>query len=190
MILLVSVAAGLIATLIRSWYLRRSLTFPSLRYEWLVVAAVLPQILAFQFPAVGSRLSNDLSSDILVGSQAALFVFAWANLTVPGLGRMGLGLLMNFVVIVLNGGWMPMSTETLQRLVPNLPDGIVEPGMRLVLTKDAILQPATIWLEELCDRFILPGWIPYKVAFSLGDVLIALGAFYLLWSLSSLPQEK
>ncbi|MCB0072784.1 MAG: DUF5317 family protein, partial [Caldilineaceae bacterium] len=38
------------------------------------------------------------------------------------------------------------------------------------------------------DRFTVPDWYPQRVAFSLGDVLIALGAFGLFWSFGRCPQ--
>jgi hypothetical protein len=35
----------------------------------------------------------------------------------------------------------------------------------------------------LSDRFLVPQWSPYRVTFSLGDIFISLGAFWLLWRL-------
>jgi hypothetical protein len=57
------------------------------------------------------------------------------------------------------------------------------------MTKDFVLPLADTRLWFLDDRFILPAWMNYHVAFSIGDVLIAIGAFWLLWSLGS-PNNK
>jgi hypothetical protein len=46
--------------------------------------------------------------------------------------------------------------------------------------KDILLPPEDIHFEWLADRFLPPSWFRYQVAFSLGDVFIALGAFWLL----------
>ena len=46
--------------------------------------------------------------------------------------------------------------------------------------KDILLPAQNIHFEFLADRFLLPVWFPYKAAFSLGDILISIGAFWLL----------
>jgi len=55
----------------------------------------------------------------------------------------------------------------------------VQPGSRFG-AKDILLHPQNTRFEWLADRFLLPTWFPYQAAFSLGDVFIALGIFYLL----------
>jgi lipoprotein signal peptidase len=40
------------------------------------------------------------------------------------------------------------------------------------------------------DRFVLPEWMKYHVAFSLGDVFIALGVVWLLWTLGGKIKEN
>lgn len=152
--------------------------------------AVIPQVLTFQVKATSRLISNDLTPYILVISFTALLVFVAANLQKPGFWALGAGLLANFSVIVLNKGWMPISPDTLHIMEPSLPVETWVPGHRLGISKDTILPISDTTLWWLSDRFTLPAWIPYKVAFSIGDIAIAMGAFLLIWSLSNPKQEN
>ena len=181
MILLVAVVAGLLAGLARARHGRRPLRVPDLRLVWLALVAFLPQMVVFYLSA-GSRLPADsLAAAALVSSQGALLIFAWLNRKQPGFWALGLGLALNLLVITLNGGLMPISPETAGRLMPDAAPDVLQVGHRL--GKDIVLPAAATRLEWLADRFLLPSWLPYRVAFSLGDVLIALGAFWLLWAM-------
>jgi len=181
MVLLVAVVAGLLAGLARARYGRRPLRVPNLRLVWLALVAFLPQWLAF-YLSIGSRSPADgLAAAALVGSQVALLIFAWLNRKQPGFGALALGLALNLLVIALNGGLMPISPETAGRLMPDASPGMLQIGHRL--GKDIVLPASATRLEWLADRFLLPAWLPYRVAFSLGDVFIACGAFWLLWAM-------
>jgi hypothetical protein len=189
LILLAAVIAGFLAGLVRAWLTGRRLRPPDLKLLWLAPAAYLPQFLAFQLPATRRAIPDDLAALALVSSQMLLLVFAWVNRRQPGFWMLGLGLLLNLAVITLNGGLMPISPETVTRLAPDAPPGAWQIGERLGNTKDLVLPVAEMRFGWLSDRFLLPDWLPYRVAFSLGDVLIALGAFWLLWSSGS-PEDK
>jgi hypothetical protein len=188
-ILLIAVAAGLLITILRSRITGRPLKPIELKFAWLVFVAVIPQILIFQIPAIGRLIPDGVVTVILVSSQGLLLGFAAANIKQPGFWLLALGSLANFLVIIFNGGWMPISPGIVHRILPDLPSDFPLVGRRLGLSKDWIYADHDIRLPWLSDRFTLPDWIPYRVAFSFGDILIALGAIWLLWSLSD-PENK
>jgi hypothetical protein len=191
-ILLTAVAAGILAGWLRARWRRRRLKSLSLSFIWLAILAFLPQLFAFQL-FTGKYFTQFWASVALVSSQALLLIFAWYNRKEPGFWALGLGLLLNLGVIVLNGGLMPISPETIAHYYPDLPLSRWVVGSRLGMTKDIILAAAQTRLWWLSDRFTLPVWVPYQVAFSLGDLLIALGAFLFFWSLggpSIQPKEE
>ncbi len=185
MVLLAAVAAGLVLTLWRARLTGRTLKPIHLKASWLVFAAVVPQILIFQIPAVGGRIPADWAPIVLVASQALLMGFALLNLSTTGMAVLGIGLLANFLAILFNGGWMPISPETVHRILPALPDDYPLVDRRLGLSKDWIFAAGEVRMPWLADQFVLPGPVLYQFAFSVGDVLIAIGAFTLLWSLSN-----
>jgi hypothetical protein len=179
MILAWAVLAGLAAGFLRS-------AIQGQRYQpaepekiWLVLLAALPQIFAFFLPATRQRIPDSWIPYLLIGSQVLLLVFVWFNRRKPGMWLMGLGLILNLLVISLNGGWMPISPETL--ISQGAPQGSWQIGARHGFSKDLVLlrEDTRFWL--LSDILTLPDWIPYRVAFSMGDALMALGVIWWLW---------
>ena len=80
---------------------------------------------------------------------------------------------------------MPISPETADRIT--IPGATVDLqiGERVEYGKDILLPEADTKLAFLSDRFTTPGWFPFSVAYSFGDILISAGAFWLFWSLSA-----
>jgi hypothetical protein len=183
MILILAVMAGFLAALLRASYFRQPLQPPALNSVWLVVVAFVPQWLAFHWVTTARLMPTSLSATLLVLSQALLLLFVWRNRRQPGLLLLGAGVALNLAVIAANGGLMPIFPEVATRLAPGA-TGTWAIGERMWLSKDIVLPASATRLPWLADRFLLPGWLPLRAAYSLGDVLIALGAFRLLWSMS------
>ncbi len=160
------------------WH-KRSYTVPSLRATWLVVIAFVPQLFIAYLPATHQSFDNGFASASLLASLFLFSIFAWLNRHLPGMPILIGGLLLNFVVIVANGGWMPISPQTANLLAGKDVLQFMNLGDRFG-EKDILLSAQNIHFEFLADRFLLPTWSPYKTAFSLGDILISVGVFWLL----------
>lgn len=181
MILLLAILVGLVSGVARAKIRGRQFSPPDLQLAWLLLLAVTPQLFTFHLPEISEYAPDNVAAGILVVSQMLLLIFFWANRRLPGFWILGFGLGLNLLVIALNGGLMPISPETVQRLVPN---ATIDPsyfGTRLGTSKDILLPVTETRLWWLSDCFVLPSWAPYRVAFSLGDILIACGAFWLFW---------
>jgi hypothetical protein len=181
-ILLYAILIGLSAGALRARRGGRGLAVPDLDRVWLVPAAVLPQLIVFQFPGTKHGFPDALAPVILVSSQVLLLIFIVSNRNKPGFWMLGLGLGLNLAIILLNGGLMPISPETVARLAPNAPPDSWQIGERLGTGKDIVLMIEQTRLWFLSDRFLLPEGISSRAALSLGDILIVVGAIWTLWS--------
>ena len=180
MILLIALLAGWLAGLAYARWQKRSYQAPRIRFIWLAFVAFVPQALAFYLPATRALIPDAWAAASLIASQVLLLLFAWANRKLAGMWLLIVGLVLNLVVIASNGGFMPISPETASRLAPVAVVQAIQPGHRLGFSKDILLLPEDTRLAWLSDRFLLPAWFFYQVAFSLGDIFIACGIFWLL----------
>jgi hypothetical protein len=141
-----------------------------LRHLWAIGVALGLQILIISvFPDRFEWTHEPLH----IGSYVFAAVFVWANRRLPGMLVMGLGALCNAVAIVANGGVMPAS-ETAMR------------AAGLAIEKEGFANSAPVEdanLLFLGDIFSIPdSWPIIDNVFSVGDVLIALGAVILIHS--------
>ena len=191
MILLPAIVVGLLAGLARARHRNGHLKSPDLRLVWLVPIAFLPQWLAFHLPVTRRLTTDSIAAAALVSSQALLLVFAWFNRRKSGFWALGTGLALNLLAITFNGGLMPVSPEVVAQLLPHTPANAQQVGERVGW--NVVLPIANTRLWWLSDHLLLPDWFPYRKALSVGDVLIAAGAFWYLWSLGGperITEEK
>ena len=185
MILLPAVGLGLAVGLGTARLRGQPFQPPDLRYLWLIFLAFLPQFAILYIPALRPQVPDLWAGIFLTASQALLLGFAWLNRKHPGMLVLLVGAAFNFLVMTANGGFMPINPQTASRLVPQEILADIPTGSRFGV-KDILLEPETTHFEILADRFLPPEWSAYQVAFSLGDVFLAVGVF---WLLASQPQN-
>jgi hypothetical protein len=173
MILLVFALVGLVIALIRGGSIAQ-LARVHLRLGWLALLAVGLQLLIFSGWWTGSSFA-DWTPILYSVSLFLLVVMVGVNWQIPGMLVIGLGLLCNALAITMNGGRMPASLEALR--VAGLQSVVLKAGVLGASTNSVLLGPESR-VPWLCDIFALPSWVPLATVFSVGDVLIAIGAVW------------
>ncbi len=179
MILAASFLAAVLIGLVRGGDLRRLGQLP-LQWTGAAVLAFGVQVYLIYFPeAVGQGLASPRVV-LLILSYVLLLAVAWKNRNLPGVWVMGIGFLANFSVMLLNGGYMPITPEALAQVGHARNVQSSEMGARVMATKDIVLPRDLTVAWWLADVFVLPPPFPIPSVFSPGDALIAIGAFWLL----------
>ena len=157
---------------------RWRLRFPDVELR---LAGVVPAALAIQFIAIFADLgSDDLFRRILfIASYLLLIVFVLANIRRPSVALFGVGVLLNFLPIITNGGLMPITPETLLKTGDVPEDARIGEWVRD--TKDVLLERDDVHLYFFSDR-LTSDLSPFR-AFSIGDVVLVGGAMFLLLDL-------
>jgi hypothetical protein len=138
-----------------------------LRRPWLVLAAIGIQILII---SVVPGDVGALGEPLHMVSYALLGAFAWSNRRIVGVPIVALGGFLNVLAITANGGVMPADPDALAAAGKT-----VEAGE--FINSKAVTDPK---LGFLGDIIATPGSLPVYNVYSVGDVLILLGAFVLL----------
>jgi len=176
------IAALLIGFLLRGNLL--NLADRPFRCLWLALIAVVLRFTVLSNAFLASPLKY-LSVPSQIISFILLLIVAAFNLSIPGMKALGLGILLNLIVMVANGGYMPVS-----------PDDLVEighPRQAEILRAGGtdfygIALTAQTRLPFLADIFVLPRFFPIRYVFSPGDALIGIGLIIILvWGMVKNP---
>ncbi|HHX64586.1 MAG TPA: DUF5317 domain-containing protein [Chloroflexi bacterium] len=175
MILLVAVALAILVALLRGGKMS-DLATVRFRYGWVALLALLLQFGVVYLPPSSHDGFWGPRAWVLVGSYGMLVFVIIVNRRIPGVPIIGLGLIFNYAVIFANGGYMPVSPDALERAgLAHLATGD-EVGARVAAAKDVLLHREQTALWVLSDIFSLPP--PIRTVFSIGDVFLAVGAFW------------
>ena len=165
MLLLYAVVLGLLIGLLIGG---RPAALATARFRWwgLALFGLLFQVLLFGPPL--ATMVGDLGPALYVGSTGLVLIALLPNLRQPGFAILGLGALLNFAAISLNGGLMPAAPGAFEAL-----NGVARvPAEHF--SNSHLIGPTTL-LPWLGDIFVLPRPFPLANVFSLGDALIGLG---------------
>jgi hypothetical protein len=188
LILFCVVIVGIGVALLRGGSLR-CLGERPLRLGWLAVVAFLVQaIMMFAFAADQLEAQRSLHAALLMGSYVALMAVVWANRSAIGVSVIGLGLLLNLTVMAANGGFMPVARDVILAASPYSAEALPQDGARLPRSKNVLLPVADTRLAFLSDAIVGPG-IPVAKVYSLGDLVVALGAFTFV-QMAMLPRRE
>lgn len=105
---------------------------------------------------------------LLILSHLAALLLVWANRHLPGAILFALGLSLNTLVMLANGGWMPVTPQMVHYVSGDATQPLISTG------KNIILSHAETHLWLLSD--IIPVAVPWRRwAVSIGDILLVAG---------------
>jgi len=158
-LLIMAIAFGAALVPLFGGVLRRLATL-KFRGAWLLPLAYLLQIVALTSSQGGWR------GAVHVGSYVVAAGFLWFNRHIAGILVVALGAAINALAIAANQGVMPATASAVEGA------GLAASGTGF--SNSAVVANAK--LPFLGDIFWTPRWFPFANVFSIGDVLIAVGA--------------
>jgi MFS family permease len=154
-----------------------------LRWPLLLVAAVIVRFGTEGLLNLQVGVVEDLRAPLLALGFGLLLIALWVNRYYPGLSVAFVGILLNGLVIVVNGGFMPIWATSLEAA------GLTRPEVTSALHTVVAGEPADFFLRALILGDIIPVPLPLiqNVA-SLGDLFLTAGlAFFLFASVVRVP---
>ncbi len=182
-------AYAIIVLIILAMLLRRDLSALgqiSYRGGWIVTIGViglfiLQAVLVLYVP--GQTMWQMI---VLNLSQIALIALFLLNHHVAGAKLFALGIALNVLVMLANGGWMPVTPETANFVHPDRP--IVE-QTRPSSSKNIILprSETNLWILSDIIRVTLP-W--RRTAVSIGDIVLIVGVAQFIFQTTAKKKDK
>jgi hypothetical protein len=176
MLLVVTLALGVLTVPLAGGRLA-ALGAARVKQAWLLVVGLALQVLVIVVLPDGN---DALLGAGHVASYAFVALFVVANRRLVGLWIVALGTGLTLLAIAANGGVMPADADALRRAGRSVESD--------EFRNSAVVEDPE--LSFLGDVFAVPDEVPLANVFSVGDVLIALGAIVTLHELSGSPWTR
>ena len=167
---------GLIVGLIRGGFRHGLQQFSKIRLKGGLIFPILliVQLLIFRFQANSDWLAS-ASSYVFMFIYVAGMIFLWMNRDQKGFGSILAGVFLNFLVMAVNGGRMPVSMSAASVLDPYYVDML---SNSTVITKHYLMDASTR-LPFLGDIIPLSPPYPRTQVISIGDIIMNVGIFHI-----------
>jgi len=154
--------------------------FNNIKFEkaWLILPSVLLQIVSSVAETRGYKFGTAATLTVTATVYVFVFLVIWFNRKYLGLWFIGIGGLLNALVMMFNGGRMPVDISRLGN-EPYMAEAL-ELIMKGSDNKHVAIDSATK-IPILADIISVPGFISMGMPLiSIGDIIIAAGLFLLI----------
>jgi MFS family permease len=157
-----------------------------LRWIWALSAAVILRFLTEAALSAGVDFAETFRVPLLAAAFAVLLAGLWVNRSFPGLSIAFVGILSNAVVILVNGGYMPIWEPSLVMagFSPDEVQSAIHTILPAELNADFLLH-----LGPFADIIPIPFPIIRNVA-SVGDVFLTVGLAFFLFAATLRPRGE
>lgn len=164
-------------------------SFDNIKFEnsWMLLPAVALQILSSISEVRGYKFGTFITLIVNGTIFCLVFLVIWLNRRYVGLWFIGLGALLNALVMLFNGGRMPVDMSLLGN------EAYMTKALDLMLkgadNKHVALDAATK-IPFLADIISVPGFIGLGMpVISIGDIIVAVGLFLLCLQFMLKPRK-
>jgi hypothetical protein len=155
-----------------------------LRNGWIFPLLLVIQIIIFIFQSKFTWIAS-ISEYFFLGVYVIGLYFLWINRKQAGFNYILIGVFLNFLVMAINGGRMPVSLEAASILDPFYAE-ILKSG---IYAKHQLLSDST-YLGFLGDIIPLSSPYPREKIISIGDVIMNIGGFIFVVHLMLLGKKS
>jgi len=158
------------------------------KYLLLVITGFLIQIIIFSDIPIFKLLQNypKVIITLHILSYVLILAFIVINFKLPGIAFIGIGVLLNAIVIILNKGHMPASIKSFENSLVGKYADLISRGETINNSKAIADDTILPWLGDI---FAIPSHIPLSNVFSIGDIIIAIGVC-IYFALNMKPAEQ
>ncbi|MEK5507544.1 DUF5317 domain-containing protein [Paenibacillus sp. FSL P4-0113] len=181
------VLLGLIVGLFRGGWRQGLIRFSQVRLiaGWMFPVLLLVQLIIFYFQEKWTGLAA-INGYLFMGVYVVGLIFLWLNRHHKGFKLIIIGVLLNFIVMAVNGGRMPVSLSASEVLGPYYTD-MLKSGS--VISKHYMMDASTR-LSLLGDIIPLSKPYPRTQVISIGDVVMNFGMFLFIQSIMVMKRTK